>query len=173
MSKNLGIKFCDACQSENIRPTMLRAGQYAIACDDCGAIATVNPETGTPIAFMANIEIRELRMKAHSVFDKLWGADRIKRVDAYVWLGQYLEISDPSRMHIGRLTKEELEKLIEGCKIVSKVMNNAIPIDKCKIVLPDKIRQRSVKPSKSEILQNRICHVRTQQRRKQKINNAN
>lgn len=58
---------------------------------------------------MANKEIRELRKKAHELFDPLWQTGLMKRKEAYKKLAKFLDLKEA---HISWLTKEQLMLVI-------------------------------------------------------------
>jgi hypothetical protein len=61
----------------------------------------------------ANKELREKRMEAHGVFDKLWKSGKVKRFDAYTYLSNFMQISRKD-CHIGQFSVEQCDKIING-----------------------------------------------------------
>lgn len=95
------------------------------ACAPCSALVGCHKGTTNALGRPANKATRELRMRAHALFDPLWqakvrlaGCSRTKaRCAAYLWLAE--QIGTPAeRCHISWMGPEELERVIGACQAV-------------------------------------------------------
>lgn len=92
-------------------------------CDPCDAWVGCHGNTDKPLGRLANLELRQAKMLAHSFFDPLWRAkmERGKvsknraRNAAYNWLAQKLEIPFAAT-HIGMFDVQMCKKVVEICK---------------------------------------------------------
>jgi len=84
---------------------------YCYLCTCCGAyVGTHKPYPKVALGILANSEMRELKMKAHSLFDEEW-RDNSRRTWKYHWLAERLGI--PFReCHFGYFDKDMLLKAI-------------------------------------------------------------
>lgn len=64
------------------------------------------------MGFPADRATRQARVRAHYVFDALWKTGRMSRDRAYVVLQKIMRKSEEDA-HIGKLTREECERLIK------------------------------------------------------------
>jgi len=78
---------------------------------ECDSYVGCHGETGEPLGTLANAELRELRKRAHSVFDKLWKSGPYARGDAYAELAEKLGISK-AECHIGMFDEAMCNKVI-------------------------------------------------------------
>ena len=69
-------------------------------CRDCNAWVGVHENSKHPLGRLANKELRQAKIRAHSAFDPLWKKGYMTRRDAYKWLAEKLGIK-PKRCHIG------------------------------------------------------------------------
>lgn len=77
----------------------------------CSGAIGCHPGTNVPLGIPAPKEVRELRIKAHDAFDKLWRGGKMSRSDAYRWLRDSLSIS-AEEAHIGQFDAEKCKLLI-------------------------------------------------------------
>jgi len=119
---NAGLQ-CPYCMgdSEVIDSAEIYGRSYGILyiCRKCEAWTGAHKETGESLGRLANAELREWKIKAHNVFDRLWkpppGRKRhMTRKQAYYWLATTLQI-DPATAHIGMLDVAQCRKLITAC----------------------------------------------------------
>lgn len=84
----------------------------SVPCNKAGDV------TATP----ANAETRELRRRAHIVFDALWKGGAVKggRRGAYRWLRKVMDVT-ADKAHIAQFNKEQCELLIAYAKVESQV----------------------------------------------------
>ena len=78
------------------------------------AYVGVHAITGEPLGRLANKELRELKKKAHSMFDPLWKFGKMTRTEAYAWLSTRLGLS-LAECHIGMFDEETCRRVIELC----------------------------------------------------------
>jgi len=78
-------------------------------CRDCNAYVGCHNNTICPLGTIANLELRELRKKAHQVFDILWKTDKFLRKEAYKLLSN--EFGE--EIHIGKSDIERCKQIIE------------------------------------------------------------
>jgi len=69
-------------------------------CRPCDAYVGVHAGTWLPFGRLANAELREIRRKAHGLFDPLWKSGDMTRNEAYGWLSKSLGITR-EETHIG------------------------------------------------------------------------
>lgn len=113
-------QFCDVCCSTNVIYTTNDAvygKQYGewpwcYFCRDCRAAVGCHPDTNTPLGKMATKRTRQMRLKAHNSFDRLWREGLYNRNKAYKWLASALQIA-VEECHISWLDETQLEKVIE------------------------------------------------------------
>lgn len=87
------------------------------ACLPCDAYVGVHKNSATfePLGSLANKELREWRVRAHTVFDALWRSGRTDRKGAYRILCEKMGMTK-SRGHIAKFDIEECRKLVEVLK---------------------------------------------------------
>ena len=68
-----------------------------------------------PLGRLAKKELRDLKMKAHMVFDKFWKDGPMQRTEAYTRLAAALGV-ETTKCHIGWMSEEECRKVIEICR---------------------------------------------------------
>lgn len=83
-------------------------------CEEDNAYVGCHGRTNKPLGRLANKELREWKIKAHSAFDPKWKYNGMYRKQAYQWLAVRLEI--PYRdCHIGMFDVEMCKKVVEAC----------------------------------------------------------
>ena len=80
-------------------------------CIPCEAFTTCD-KFGKTRASLANQELRQIRMKTHNVFDKIWQKGIMSRSDAYRWLCDRMGIED-KYCHIGFFNEYKCYLVIE------------------------------------------------------------
>jgi hypothetical protein len=83
-------------------------------CEPCDAYVGCHPNTDTPLGRLADIELREAKMRAHAVFDPIWKGGDMKRGEAYGWLAKQLGIKK-QECHIGMFDVETCERVVVVC----------------------------------------------------------
>ena len=111
---------CSECGSEHIRYTSnaeIYHGRqygngYCYLCDNCGASVGVHDtKNKKPLGRFANAELKDLKMKAHALFDIYWQKRGLKRTDCYGYLASKLGLM-LRETHFGWFDKEYLLKAI-------------------------------------------------------------
>lgn len=100
------------------------------ACFPCGAHVGCHKRSPTfkPLGDPANKALRELRRRAHELFDALWtyavekqGRDRQEaRSAAYKWLSERLGKAEGVKVHIGFMREEETQAVIDICEAIRR-----------------------------------------------------
>lgn len=81
-------------------------------CTSCDAYVGVHDRTNIPLGRLANRELRELKMKCHSLFDPVWKLNKsIKREHAYRCLADVLGIP-MNECHFGWFDRDMLLKTL-------------------------------------------------------------
>lgn len=93
------LRSADGIYRENSRQEMLYVCKKYPVCD---AYVRVQKGTTIPLGTIANRELRELRIKAHQQFDKLYKCGYMSKHDAYQWLGNLLGVP-AKNAHIAQL----------------------------------------------------------------------
>jgi len=78
-------------------------------CKPCYAYIACRNNTKTPLGTMAGPELRNLRYKAHQIFDPLWNSGQMTQVDAYA----ILEREFGAEIRIESSNAEQCKKIIE------------------------------------------------------------
>ena len=86
-------------------------------CWKCDTRVTCHENTKRPMGPLADKETRELRHKAHNVFDQLWKTGLCSRKDAYRRLSKEIGVIE---IHIGQSNTEQCKKIIEISKQILK-----------------------------------------------------
>ena len=88
-------------------------------CTQCGAyVGTHKPRPKEALGILGNKEMRDMKMKCHSLFDKKWQGEptskkrHIARINAYKWLAEKLGISI-EECHFGYFDMDMLTKAYE------------------------------------------------------------
>lgn len=82
------------------------------ACKPCDASVQCIEISWRPRGRLANAALRELRIKAHKSFDRLWKDGHMSRNQAYKWLAERHETSR-RKAHIGLFDNAQCEQTIE------------------------------------------------------------
>lgn len=107
---------CPTCRV----PMRLKPSQYGngffYGCRNyprCKMTASAHPD-GRPAATPADAETKQLRVRAHELFDTLWKGKRppYTRSEAYLRLQSWLGLRS-DEAHIGHFTKEQCKQFIE------------------------------------------------------------
>lgn len=110
---------CDVCESNRVRLLKTRVTYseqhadwpYRYSCADCHASVGCHSHTLSPLGLMAQRSVRRLRVQAHVAFDPIWKDGFMTRTEAYEWLAETFGLAY-SELHIGNMTKEQLETTI-------------------------------------------------------------
>lgn len=81
----------------------------------CNTYVRTQPGTTIPLGTPANGELRNLRIRAHREFDKLWHQGLMSRETAYRWLADFFGIQMKDA-HIGKCGEYQCKALIEKCQ---------------------------------------------------------
>ena len=92
-------------------------------CEPCDAYVGCHPGTENPLGRLADIELREAKMRAHAAFDPIWKSGNKKRGSAYAWLADQLGI-DQKDCHIGMFDVDMCQRVVEVCS--GATMNSSI-----------------------------------------------
>lgn len=68
-----------------------------------------------PLGRLANKELRDAKMLAHTYFDPIWKDGVMRRQKAYEWLAKRLNIPR-EECHIGMMDMERCRRVVEVCK---------------------------------------------------------
>lgn len=83
----------------------------------CDAYVGTHPGTKTPLGMPADGHLRNLRIRAHKVFDQIWRNGVMSRNQAYRWMADLFCI--PLRdAHIGSFSEYRCTALIRKCEEV-------------------------------------------------------
>lgn len=107
------------CHSCN-KPMIAKVGRFGpfLSCSgfpDCDTSVAVNRHTGQPIGTPADSETRELRKRAHDIFDKLWTSGLMSRDTAYSNIRKWMGMGKDDA-HIGMFNAAACQQLIRICK---------------------------------------------------------
>lgn len=80
----------------------------------CNSYVGMHPGTRVPLGTLANGDLRNLRIKAHRKFDRIWQGGLMSRKAAYQWMASSLGI-DERDAHIGKLGEFRCKELISKC----------------------------------------------------------
>ena len=80
----------------------------------CKAYVGIYPGTKTPMGVLANGDLRNLRIRAHRKFDRLWQSGIMSRQDAYRWMADYFCLPQ-KEAHIGMFSEYRCNELIKKC----------------------------------------------------------
>lgn len=105
------------------------------ACRPCGAWVGCHPGTERPLGTLAHKLLRQMRSKAHAMFDPLWKSEPHKRSQRYKWLADRLGIH-PDNCHIGQFDMAQCRKVIALCKALKELR----PL--CRVPLIEQISQK-------------------------------
>lgn len=96
-------------------------------CRPCRAYVGVHEGTEKPLGRLANKELREWKVKAHSAFDRLWktkiirdGCSKTKaRKAGCRWLAGELGVS-VKQCHIGMFDVNDCKRVVEICQNIGR-----------------------------------------------------
>lgn len=83
-------------------------------CSACEASVGCHDGTSEPLGTMANPRLRDLRNKAHRLFDALWQNGAMTRRVAYRWLAEKMAIGE-AECHISWFDDEKCLRVISVC----------------------------------------------------------
>lgn len=72
-------------------------------------------EDGRPLGIPADRATKQLRIKAHEAFDRLWKGRQMTRSKAYRWLQEQLGLSSAA-CHIGQFDADKCKQVIKVCQ---------------------------------------------------------
>lgn len=87
-------------------------------CRPCDAYVGCHRD-GKPFGTLANSDLRNIRMKVHEKFDRLWKSGRMDRNAAYKSLAKKLGIST-KKCHIGMFDIEQCKRALRAAKEISR-----------------------------------------------------
>ena len=90
----------------------------------CKAYVGIYPGTKTPMGVLANGDLRNLRIRAHRKFDRLWQSGIMSRQDAYRWMADYFCLPQ-KEAHIGMFSEYRCNELIKKCDSLSALSQSA------------------------------------------------
>jgi hypothetical protein len=77
-------------------------------CPKCGAYVGCYPHSKRPLGRLANAQLRAAKHEAHNAFDQIWKSKKMKRTEAYFWIGEKLGLPHQFT-HIGMFDVEQCE----------------------------------------------------------------
>lgn len=82
-------------------------------CEPCDATVGCHKDSNKPKGSLANVELRELRKRCHSLFDQLWQGNRknMHRERAYKRLARLMNMKKKDA-HIGKFREEDCRRMI-------------------------------------------------------------
>lgn len=89
-------------------------------CWPCNAWVGCQRDGDMPLGELADEELRDARIAAHTAFDPVWKEERLSKADAYAWLSRKLGIPK-ERCYIGLLELDE-------CRQVGRVVHEKFGI---------------------------------------------
>lgn len=78
----------------------------------CDTYVGCHRKSNLPFGTMANKELRQARMNAHSAFDRLWNGGAMRRDEAYEGLAKRMGIP-ASQCHIAMFDLEQCRQVVE------------------------------------------------------------
>lgn len=112
------VKCCLWCKSK---------GRYLYVCDrypKCDAYVGAHQKSKLPMGTLADGNLRNKRIQAHKVFDKMWKCGAMTKWQAYKWLqGKFSLNSDQA--HIAKFGEYMCDQLILECNNAYENMNIA------------------------------------------------
>jgi len=101
---NKEAKFCE---NKEIYGKNYGKSYMCYYCAGCNAYVGCHQNTDKPLGTIANKELRDLRKKAHSLFDPMWQGGKMKRKEAYKLLEEKTGVK-----HISWTDIDSCKKLI-------------------------------------------------------------
>jgi hypothetical protein len=89
------------------RPDLFHKRFYS--CMPCGAYVGCHPGSIRPLGRLANKELRNEKLKTHSIFDPIWKSGKMSRASAYKKLSKAIGIK-AEECHVGMFTVELCKK---------------------------------------------------------------
>jgi ssDNA-binding Zn-finger/Zn-ribbon topoisomerase 1 len=91
----------------------------------CQSYVGIHPGTMIPMGTLANGDLRNLRIKAHRTFDRIWQNKIMSRDSAYRWMADYfgLRLQDA---HIGMFGEYRCSELIKECERILAQNHRAV-----------------------------------------------
>ncbi len=134
MRKNKKV-YCPYCGAEaKLRPASvvykentLHSDSYLFVCDrypKCDAYVGVHKDSKRPMGTLANGDLRNKRIQAHKVFDKMWKSGLMTKWQAYKWLQGKFALNE-KQAHIAMFSEYMCDQLINICNEVYKNLNIA------------------------------------------------
>ena len=77
----------------------------------CNSYVGVHKGTTMPKGTLANKELRQKRIRAHSIFDQIWKQGILSKQEAYRWIADKFCLND-HEAHIGKFSDYMCEQLI-------------------------------------------------------------
>lgn len=108
---------CPECGGQMLLRVTKGKNRRFYSCErfpDCRGSHGCHPD-GKPLGVPADQETKELRIRAHEVFDRLWKLEGKSRAKAYTWLSIALGIKRVN-CHIGSFDKAMCNRVILACK---------------------------------------------------------
>ncbi|ASA22025.1 zinc-finger-containing protein [Paenibacillus donghaensis] len=90
-------------------------GAHVYKCTGCDAYVGTHKGTKNPLGTLANKELRELRKKAHEVFDPCWKDKHMQRKSAYRRLKEFMGTAREDT-HIAMFDEDQCRRVIAGFK---------------------------------------------------------
>lgn len=113
---------CPECgRAMKRRPSMFKPHVFWWGCTgypECKVIASEHPD-GTLMSTPANEELKKLRMRAHDIAGKIWGAwdsRYCRKREMYEWMALNTKSG-----HIGKMDEAECKELIEKLEYLLKL----------------------------------------------------
>ena len=130
MKKNNKKVYCPYCGAEaKIRPASvvykentLHSDGFLFVCDrypKCDAYVGAHKESRKPMGTLANGDLRNKRIQAHKVFDRMWQSGLMTKWEAYKWMQATFCLNE-SQAHIAMFSEYMCDRLIEACNEVYK-----------------------------------------------------
>lgn len=129
--------YCDYCgrRAEFVDSSVIYGKSYGMIylcrCRPGYAYVGVHKGTDRPLGRLADMELRELKKKAHATFDPLWkeGQFRGHRKAAYAWLSKQMDLPQ-EKTHIGMFDASKCKQVISICQNVTARPMAVITADK-------------------------------------------
>ena len=80
----------------------------------CKSYVGMHAGTRIPLGTLANGDLRNLRIKAHRRFDRIWQSGIMSRNAAYRWMADSFGLTADDA-HIGKFGESRCQQLIEQC----------------------------------------------------------
>lgn len=108
---------CNICGSDEIRKTKndeiygrIYGRGDIFLCDNCRSYVGCHPD-GRPLGLLANREMRDLKVKCHSLFDPIWKNKEVPRGKLYGRLSNILKINKKD-CHFGHFDVDMLNECL-------------------------------------------------------------